>query len=395
MKKIYPVIGAVVFFFCTMFLMNMRTEKIIREKREELIYYNTDTRNSCPFAMGEVLKETDGTIPVFGSSELGTVSKLNETAFPPLLFQNGSSDFNMALIGRGYMQCLHHAVNLGAMADDMKYKKAVLILSPQWFSKEHLDSTTYASRFSEPMYLEFIKNPLITRATKEKIADRMESLLTSDPKQLARVKKQRQVYLNHSLNPITQLEVRSYEAFLNMKQNHLLKKEVEGRAELSGNAIKADEIDFESLMEEAEETGKANCTNNNYMIYDDYYDTYVRDVEKERKNSAAESSYLDSAEYGDLRLFLDVCQETGIEPLIISIPVNGRWYDWTGFPKEDREGYYQNIRNICSEYQVELLDFSGKEYESYFLKDIMHLGWKGWVYLDEGVYQYYKQDKSE
>lgn len=88
---------------------------------------------------------------------------------------------------------------------------------------------------------------------------------------------------------------------------------------------------------------------------------------------------------------MDVCRETDITPLIVSIPVNGRWYDWTGFPKEDREGYYKNIREICQEYQVELADFSDKEYEPYFLKDIMHLGWKGWVYLDEAVYEFYKK----
>ena len=38
-----------------------------------------------------------------------------------------------------------------------------------------------------------------------------------------------------------------------------------------------------------------------------------------------------------------------------------------------------------------MADFSNKEYEEYFLKDIMHLGWKGWVYLDDKVYQFYKK----
>lgn len=118
---------------------------------------------------------------------------------------------------------------------------------------------------------------------------------------------------------------------------------------------------------------------------------YVRAAEEERRGSDTGGSYQVSPEYEDLRLFLDVCKETGTEPLIVSIPVNGRWYDWTGFPKEDREAYYENIRKICEEYQVEMADFSDKEYEEYFLKDIMHLGWKGWVYLDEAVYEFWKE----
>ncbi|MHA4074727.1 D-alanyl-lipoteichoic acid biosynthesis protein DltD, partial [Bacillus cereus] len=28
--------------------------------------------------------------------------------------------------------------------------------------------------------------------------------------------------------------------------------------------------------------------------------------------------------------------------------------------------------------------------DKYFLKDHMHLGWKGWVYIDEAIQQFYK-----
>ena len=92
-----------------------------------------------------------------------------------------------------------------------------------------------------------------------------------------------------------------------------------------------------------------------------------------------------------MQLFLDICKDLKIEPLLISVPVNGRWYDYTGFSKEDRNQYYQNIRDIASKNNVELADFSDKEYELYFLKDIMHLGWKGWVYLDEAIYNFYQK----
>jgi len=40
---------------------------------------------------------------------------------------------------------------------------------------------------------------------------------------------------------------------------------------------------------------------------------------------------------------------------------------------------------------VKTADFSDKEYEKYFLKDIMHMGWKGWVYFDEAVFNFYNQ----
>ena len=79
---------------------------------------------------------------------------------------------------------------------------------------------------------------------------------------------------------------------------------------------------------------------------DNYFNTYVKDDLEIRKDSEQNSSYVKSKEYDDLQLFLDICKDLEIEPLLISVPVNGRWYDYIGFSKQDRKQYYQNIRDI-------------------------------------------------
>lgn len=386
MKKAVSFILASALFMATCAGVGKYSVKHIYEERKALTYYNVDLRNSCKKALGWLFEENS--IPVFGSSEL---SASDNVAYPPSLFHHGNSDFNMVLMGRGYMQSLHHAVVLGGISDNISNKKVVLILSPQWFSASHLSSEVYASRFSERMYSQFLKNPDISYNTKEKVTERLKNLLTADPAQLARLEMYEKVYLKHSLNPISQIELRLYDSFMDYRQVYLLGKEMKNIKGTEENFITADQLDFKVLMEEAQAAGEKACTNNKFYIYDEYYDTYIREGEENAKGSMADNSFLSSPEYGDLRIFLDVCKETGITPLIVSIPVNGRWYDWTGFPQEDRKGYYENIRTICREYQVEIADFSDKEYEEYFLKDIMHLGWKGWVYLDEAVYNFYKQ----
>lgn len=388
MKRTASLIIALVLFIVTCFGMNFYCNGVISEKKEEITYYNADFRNFSKEALEKVFEPNS--IPVFGSSEL---SASDEVAYPPSLFSCGNSDFNMVLIGRGSMQSLHHAISLGAVSDVIPKKKVVLILSPQWFTDSHLSSEAYASRFSERMYSEFLKNSQISYATKEKVTERVKSLLVSDPKQLERVSKYEKVYMKYSVNPILQTEVRIHDSFMDLRQKYTLSMEIKDLQliDKTQETVKVESINFDALMKKAVEVGEEACTNNNFYIYDEYYDTYIREVEESNKGASAGSSYLVSPEYDDLRLFLDVCRETGIEPLIVSIPVNGRWYDWTGFPKENREGYYQNIRDICTEYEVELADFSNKEYEEYFLKDVMHLGWKGWVYLDEAVYKFYKK----
>lgn len=387
MKKLTAFICAVVLFLGTCMAGKCYYIRILNQKETELVYFNTDTRNNCIEGMKTILDSE--TIPVFGSSEL---SAADDVAYPKSLFRDGNSNFNMVLIGRGYMQSLHHAVNIGALERYFEKRKAVLILSPQWFTKSHLSSEIYSSRFSEQVYVEFLKNNKISKSTKRKVTERLESLLTADPKQLQRLEKYKHVYLDFSLNPVKYIEMMAYSQFMDSKRLSDLANEIKNISVEKDDKIDADKIDFDELLIQAEQAGAAACTNNDLYIYDEYYDTYVYDLLDERKNSEVLSSYLDSPEYDDLRLFFDVCKETGVEPLIVSIPVNGRWYDWTGFPKEERLEYYQKIRDLCNEYQVALLDFSDKEYEEYFLKDIMHLGWKGWAYLDEAVYEFYKEN---
>ena len=63
-----------------------------------------------------------------------------------------------------------------------------------------------------------------------------------------------------------------------------------------------------------------------------------------------QADYTQSPEYGDLICFLNVCRDLGIRPLLVSLPVNGPWYDYTGFPQQSRQAYYQKIRDIAAEY---------------------------------------------
>ena len=129
MKRLVAFAVALVLFALTCIGVWQWEKTSLFEKKTVLAYHNSDTRNSSKTVLEELFK--GNAIPVLGSSEL---SASDDVAYPPALFHNGNSDFNMILIGRGSMQSLHHAINLGAMADILPDKKVVLILSPQWFT---------------------------------------------------------------------------------------------------------------------------------------------------------------------------------------------------------------------------------------------------------------------
>lgn len=205
MKKIYSIIAAIICAILGICGMDFYIRKQLDKNLDKAFYYNNDVRNSCDYILDKLI--TDKSIVVFGSSEL---SAADDLAYPPSLFNAGYSDFNMVLIGRGYTQSISHAINLGALQDNIKNNKVVLILSPQWFTEEHTSSAVFCSRFQELMFVEFLQNRNISKNTKIAVTNRMNELLVEDPVTLERVKKYQDIYLYHSLNPITYGEMAVY-----------------------------------------------------------------------------------------------------------------------------------------------------------------------------------------
>lgn len=390
MRKLTSLLTAALLFAVTVAGVGIFLGGAVDRKTGDLLYYNGDSRNRCSRAMGNVLAE-DGVIPVFGSSEL---SSGGCASFPAQLFQEGNSDFNMVPIGRGGTQSLLHAIDLGAMADQIPDKKAVLILSPQWFTEEGAQPDGYSSLFSERMFVKFLKNTSLPLELRSAVSQRVQSLLVEDPPQLERVQRYDAAILRHSINPVERLGQAVYDGFMEQKGFFLLVWATKNRTvSYAGEPVKAANIDWDARREVAIREGEAACSGNELYIRNDYYERLVEKPEDLDwyHGTWSDLSYAVSPEYDDLILFLEVCKVAGIEPLIVSVPVHGYWYDVRSFPKEGRESYYGNIQDICEEYGVELADFSDKEYEPYFLRDIMHVGWKGWVYIDEAVYRFYQQ----
>ena len=76
------------------------------------------------------------------------------------------------------------------------------------------------------------------------------------------------------------------------------------------------------------------------------------------------------------------------------MPVKASYYDLTEHNYESRQAYYDMIRNSCESYEVQYLDLSPYEYDTYFMRDVMHLGWTGWIHVDQALYDFFKQEDN-
>lgn len=392
MKKLLTVLIAFLLVVIYVFTTNVVIEKKITDNIDLLKYFNDHDKNYNDFVMEKTITEND--IVILGSSELIPIGDYEkEYTHPENLFNQGESNYNEILFGRGYCQSLQHAIDIGALQDNLKNNKIVLILSPQWFTKEHIPGQFFTRNFYDNQYIDFLQNKNISKETKLKVADRVNEMMEEYASTYERVKIYEDVYVNDSVNPIKFLITATYKKFNEIKNNYILwNKYLKNRkVNYKDEYIEVENINFDEMLSETENKGKVFSTNNDFGMFDDIYNEGFKDKLEKSKDSEINNSYAESKEYYDLELFLQVCNELGVEPLIVSVPVNGKWYDHTGFPKEGRDIYYEKIREMCKKYNANLADFSNKEYEDYFLRDSMHIGLKGWVYVNKAIYEFYKK----
>lgn len=337
-------------------------------------------------------------VPVFGSSEIQ--HGRNSRFHPAQVFANTS--FQPMLIGAGYYQSLNHAITLASLQDRVKSKKAVLLLSPQWFRGHGVKAEAFASRFSEIQFLHMLENSGISRETREYLVERTKTLLAKDPKTLARVEQYTSEASGRKTGVWEKACMKIYKGFLQEKDlcQTVMAEELEGippvkKQTSSGTENTSRQPDWNALWQAAQEQGESQEQNPYYMEPAAWKKKEALIQKGKVKRDTVTDGYKSREETEDLKAFLAVCREMEIEPLVVILPVNGYWYDYTGYGKEARAKYYERIRTLLEEEQVSYADLSGEEYTKYFFEDGIHPSGKGWTRINEILYRFYQEDGTQ
>ncbi|WP_061997043.1 D-alanyl-lipoteichoic acid biosynthesis protein DltD [Clostridium sp. ATCC 25772] len=329
---------------------------------------------------------------LYGSSELSTTFIPQH---PNNFYLDKESNYNISVIGRGHCQSIIHAINTGALNNTSSNKKIAFVLSPQWFTEDGLSKEGFEANFSELQFYKLMNNKNISKELKLKICARIIQF-TDESSNLKNIKLYSKLYSNNNI--ISNIGLGLLKPYYYIKEEALytldLKQSLDKINEVKDEESKVNKkpIDWTSQLEQAVKEGEKAATNNEYGVYDSYFEKYIKNDYEKLKGSYKTLKYTESPEYNDLDLLIEICKETGVKPLLISVPVHSKWYDYCGFDKNNKEEYYEKIREIALKNNIELLDLSEKENEKYVLCDIMHLGWKGWVYINEEIDQYYNEN---
>ena len=337
----------------------------------------------------EYLTENDYII-LQGSSELGAQVTQLPTSFFPV---DGIEKF--ATNGRAYSQNLHQISILGSQSDVQKKHNVALIVSLQWFmNTKGIDNNSYQANFSPVQFYDFLENKNISKEHRKQYAIRNISLLSGSG-QFAPERIYANLYVNDGIRFDIEriifkpyLFVRKY--MVRLKDKGLLYKKLKNSSEQIENYTLR-EVDWNEENIKAEKEAESQVSNNDFYIFDTYYDKNIKPNLESQKDSNKGIDLLQSKEFEDYSLYLDTCVDLGIEPYIILMPTNGKWYDYTGMTKESRDAFYDKVEAMARERGFEVLNLKDEEYTPYFMVDVMHLGTKGWLKVDEKLYEHFKK----
>ncbi|MDK8640467.1 D-alanyl-lipoteichoic acid biosynthesis protein DltD [Niallia taxi] len=384
MKKKYmfgPIIIALVLFAGVVFVPASWLAKLVpAERLKESAISLEPNMFQGTYLQGEML-ESSTYIPIYGSSELSRWDPFH----PSNYFEVNDAAFTPYLIGKGGTTSIIHDLNFATHAKQLKNKQMVVIVSPQWFVKHGTDEQHFSPNYSSLQAYQLPFNKEVDEQVKRKLMQRLMTYNAVKNDTILNQLYDAYLHDNRSKFNILSVPAKAYISVLKKKDLYFTLQN-----DSLPNRHQSDEVQdktWEELKAQAEAYGEKRTKQSDFYIDDKVY-KHKKDRIKGMKGKNKGHSYAESLEYDDFQLMLDILKESDAEPLFVIIPVNGEYYDYTGFPQKGRQDYYNRIKKQINDSGFTYADYSGHEYDPHFLRDTIHIGWKGWAYLDEDMQKF-------
>uniref|UniRef100_A0A7C9NYS9 D-alanyl-lipoteichoic acid biosynthesis protein DltD n=1 Tax=Muribaculaceae bacterium Z82 TaxID=2304548 RepID=A0A7C9NYS9_9BACT len=320
---------------------------------------------------------------LMGSSELSYIDPM--ASHPSRFFGEHNYGIDTVQVGKAGYQSLWQAMELGALdqADAVPDRKVALIVGMQWFMGDGCTTESFLNSFSEDAYRRFMENPRISEQSKEVLRSRALELGKGETE------------LN-ALAPRTLSERidAGFEDFVSREQDEgAVEQALQDNVAIpEGRFADRAVPDWDEEFARARAEGARACTTNDAGVYDEYFEEYYKPWLEGAQSQEKPERFVDwsQKELEDFKLFLQVCREVGVEPLIVIMPVKASYYDYTAYDRESRQLYYDLVRGACDELGVDYADYSGFEDDTYFMRDVMHLGWEGWLHVNRDLMEFFE-----
>jgi D-alanine transfer protein len=286
--------------------------------------------------------------------------------------------------------------DVAAIGSDLRSKKVVISVSPPWFFLHDRTPEFYAANYSRLHLSALVFSTDLSFETKQAAVRQLlqsPKMMHQDPLiGFASDRLARDEWVDRALYaavlPLGKLQnlvlhVQDvWETYQYLQAHH---EEI-----ASGVPRQTATLDWASLGPQAERE-QSSASDSNPFGFDNgvWAEKYCRLV-PERHLQFDDASFADNlqhtAEWTDLDLLLRGLTELGAQPLVLSQPIPGEYYNYIGISQQARTEYYTRLRGVASRYAVPVVDFADRDNDIYFVTDPnSHLSRKGWVYYDQAL----------
>jgi len=313
-------------------------------------------------------------LPLYGSSELMKPVARKAGDF----FRSEPTGFEVFPVGKAGTTSIVVLQKLAALGTDLRGRKLAISLSPSWFSQAGVEPDHYAGNFSleqaSAVAFSTKLDPALKRDVARRLLDFPATLGRSPVLAFALRRLAGDTWPDRALYriewPLGRLEgwlLRTEDHFhtLMFLAHHWRRwtfhphpAVLDWSRLIAKAAQQASSV--EALEEPAEPTGSGDPE-------------YLRRLGSSR-------------EWSDLELLLRGLRQLGARPLLLSMPLNGAYFDRARISAGARSVYYDRLEALAARYEVPLADFRDHDEDPAFLADTHdHLSAKGWLYFDAAI----------
>lgn len=332
-------------------------------------------------------------VPFFGSSELSRIDAMH----PSVLAKKYHRSYTPFLLGKAGTQSLSQYFNITSMAGTLKNKKAVFIVSPQWFTKQGQSSDAFAYYFSSLATTQWTlraKDSATTRYAAKRVLDMGNvNQFSALGRALARLSHGKQLTeYQHDILVLKERVLRNEDSLFGdwmLKDNNLYSVDKQIKRLPS-------RYSFDELDKIAVQTGRRETNSNRFHIFNHFYKHRLNNTKLQGlRGSQKKFDYRRSPEYGDFQLVLSQFAKQNTDVLFVIPPVNKKWADYTGLSEKMLKQTDKKIKlQLKSQGFNNIVDLTNAGNVNYFMQDTIHLGWRGWLALDQYVRPFMKKDRT-
>ncbi|MDD9138977.1 D-alanyl-lipoteichoic acid biosynthesis protein DltD [Fructobacillus sp. CRL 2054] len=390
-----PVLAAFVLLACVFLLPFPLTHYSQNDLRESSVSF------SSQIVKGEAVKNAAFSdkkvnyVPFFGSSELSRIDSLH----PSVLAEKYKRNYQPFMLGKAGSDSLVHFLNMQEMQGTLKTKKAVYVVSPQWFTKTGSDAG-FNLFYSPLQTVDWLRNIGHNQPSET------DQFVASQLLEKSVVKNN--AYYHRLLTKVSKGEKLSTAnlSTLDIKHQILSRQDaLFSRCESSSNyksrvlpaAKSLPKIYSKNALDRlGYEEGQKGTTNNDFHIKNSFYTTRVMPEKKALKGAQKDYDYTKSVEYAYFQSVLDNFAKNHTDVMFVITPVNQRWAKYTGL---NNDMYQESVQKIKYQLQSQgfnnIADLSKDGGKDYFMQDTIHVGWRGWLELDQYLNPFLSSDSSQ